>query len=528
MSDTGMGMEKMMRRSLLAAAAAVMIGGGASAQELRVGVQNMAPFLDPGRDFSNVGSQFYVNAFDPMIGKDHARIESAWLPGIATAWKQVSPTVMELTLRDDVVFHNGEKMTAEDVVFSIERIINPTFPPYNVRKRDTLPNIAAVEMVDARTVRVIAAKPEPLFETLLNTQQTMIVPKKYIAGLTGDPNQLENTDYEAFALKPVGTGAYRIAELVPNQRLVYVRHDAYWGPKAPLAKVTVTRIPELSSRITALKNGEVDIITNVPPDQLSVLEGDAKLKVEGMVTPIFHVIIFNTENPKMANPKLRQALSLAIDRKTMNEALWGGRAVVPSSHTYPQFGALYMPELSTFEYNPAKARQLLKEAGYDGFPIRFDTGAAYYTNALLATQAIQEMWAEVGVKMQINVDEVWSGRDPTMMARNWSNPLYFPDPVGSFGIMWAPTGNSATEGRFKPDAAYEAMWERFRFSTDLAERKKAYAELMGWIKENPPVLPLYQPYESYGLRRGVAWKPLPGHIPYVLDFRAGKLVLSAN
>jgi len=524
MSDTGMGMEKMMRRSLLAAAAAVMIGGGASAQELRVGVQNMAPFLDPGRDFSNVGSQFYVNAFDPMIGKDHARIESAWLPGIATAWKQVSPTVMELTLRDDVVFHNGEKMTAEDVVFSIERIINPTFPPYNVRKRDTLPNIAAVEMVDARTVRVIAAKPEPLFETLLNTQQTMIVPKKYIAGLTGDPNQLENTDYEAFALKPVGTGAYRIAEFVPNQRLVYVRHDAYWGPKAPLAKVTVTRIPELSSRITALKNGEVDIITNVPPDQLSVLEGDAKLKVEGMVTPIFH----NTENPKMANPKLRQALSLAIDRKTMNEALWGGRAVVPSSHTYPQFGALYMPELSTFEYNPAKARQLLKEAGYDGFPIRFDTGAAYYTNALLATQAIQEMWAEVGVKMQINVDEVWSGRDPTMMARNWSNPLYFPDPVGSFGIMWAPTGNSATEGRFKPDAAYEAMWERFRFSTDLAERKKAYAELMGWIKENPPVLPLYQPYESYGLRRGVAWKPLPGHIPYVLDFRAGKLVLSAN
>jgi peptide/nickel transport system substrate-binding protein len=138
------------------------------------------------------------------------------------------------------------------------------------------------------------------------------------------------------------------------------------------------------------------------------------------------------------------------------------------------------------------------------------------------------MWAEVGVKMQINVDEVWSGRDPTMMARNWSNPLYFPDPVGSFGIMWAPTGNSATEGRFKPDAAYEAMWERFRFSTDLAERKKAYAELMGWIKENPPVLPLYQPYESYGLRRGVSWKPLPGHIPYVLDFRAGKLVLSAN
>jgi len=518
----------MMRRSILAAAAATLIGGAASAQELRVGVQNMAPWLDPGRDFSNVGSQFYVNAFEPMIGKDNTRAESVWLPGIATAWKQVSPTVMELTIRDDVMFHNGDKMTADDVVFSLDRIINATFPPYTVRKRDTLPNFAHVEALDATTIRVTATKPEPLFETLLNTQQTMIVPKKYIAGLSGDPSKIENSDFEAFALKPVGTGAYKIVEFVPNQRVVYARHDTYWGPKAPLAKITITRIPELSARITALKNSEVDIVTNIPPDQLSVIEGDPKLKVEGMVTPIFHVVIFNTTNPKMANPKLRQALSLAIDRKTLSEALWGGRAVVPTSHTYPQFGPLYMPELSTFEYNPEKAKKLLKEAGYDGFAIRYDTAAAYYTNALLAAQAIQEMWAAVGVKMQININEPWTGGDPTMMARNWSNPLYFPDPVGSFGIMWAPTGNSATEKRFKTDAAYDAMWERFRFSTDLATRKQAYAELMGWIKANPPVLPLYQPYESYGLRRGVNWKPLPGHIPYVLDFRAGKLVLGAN
>jgi peptide/nickel transport system substrate-binding protein len=111
------------------------------------------------------------------------------------------------------------------------------------------------------------------------------------------------------------------------------------------------------------------------------------------------------------------------------------------------------------------------------------------------------------------------------MARNWSNPMYFPDPAGSFGIMWAPTGNSATEGRFKPDEAYGKVWDRFRFSTDLEERKKAYVELMNAIKNDPPVLPLYQPYESFGLLKKVNWKPLPGHIPYVLDFRAGQITL---
>ncbi len=221
-------------------------------------------------------------------------------------------------------------------------------------------------------------------------------------------------------------------------------------------------------------------------------------------------------------------MSLAIDRKTLNEALWQGKAVVPTSHTYPQFGSLYMPELNTFEYNPAEAKRLLKEAGYDGFAIRFDTAAAYYTNGLLAAQAIQEMWAAVGVKAELKVDDRWTGGDADMMARNWSNPMYFPDPTGSFGIMWAPTGNSATEGRFKPTAEYSAVWERFRYSTELTARKQAYTELMTMIRNDPPVLPLYQPYESFAMRANIAWKPLPGHIPYVLDFRAGRIAQAAR
>ncbi len=521
-------LKTLLKTALATALASTALTGLAAAQELKVGVQNMAPWLDPGRDFSNVGSQFYFNAFDPLIGKDPSKAESVWQPGIATSWTQVSPTQIELKIRQGVTFHNGDPMTAEDVVFSFDRIINSTFPPYTVRKRDTLPNMAKIEAVDAETIRITATKPEPLFETLLNVQQGMIVPKKYIMALTGDPNVAEPSDFEAFALKPVGTGPYKISEFIPNQRLVYERHDGFWGEKAPFQKVTVQRIPELSGRLTALKNAEVDLVTNIPPDQLDPIASDAKLKVEGMQTPLFHVVIFNTQNPKMANPKLRQALSYAIDRKTLNEALWYGKAKVPTSHTFAQFGPLYMPELATFEYDPAKARALLKEAGYDGMPIRYDIQAAYYTNGLLAAQAIQEMWGAVGVKTQLNVTEQWTGSDPTMMARGWSNPMYFPDPAGAFGIMWAPTGNSASEGRFKADDAYIALWEKFRFSTDLTERKQAYAGLMQAIKNDPPVLPLYQPYESYGMKRSLAWRPLPGHIPYVLDFRAGRITLAAR
>jgi peptide/nickel transport system substrate-binding protein len=130
--------------------------------------------------------------------------------------------------------------------------------------------------------------------------------------------------------------------------------------------------------------------------------------------------------------------------------------------------------------------------------------------------------------MDIKVDDKWTGNDPTMMARNWSNPMYFPDPAGSFGTMWAPGAASQSEGRFEPPAGYAEAWERFRYSTDVEARREAFAELMDKIKNDPPFLILYQPYESYGMKKAVDWKPLPGHIPYVLDFRAGRIALTLS
>lgn len=518
----------MMTRSLVLALAATSLASlapltPALAAELKVGASNMPPYLDPGRDHSNVGSQFYYNSFDTLIEKDHSTAEAKFLPGLATEWNRVDDLTMEFNLRPGVVFHNGEPLTADDVVFSFNRMFKASFPPYEVRAKDRLNNFDVAEKVDDLTVRVRTKKPEPLWETLVNMQQLMIVPEDYVKGLTGDPKVAENSDFEAFALAPVGSGPYRIAEFIPGERIVWQRHDGFWGEKAPFERVTVRAIPEMATRITALKNGEVDIITNLPPDQLATVEADPNLKTAGMVTPLFHVLIYNTLNEKMASPKLRQALNYAIDRQTLSEALWQGKAVVPSSHTMEPFGALYMPELKTFEYDIEKAKELLAQSGYKGEEIRIDTSATYYTNGLLAMQAVAEMWGAIGVKTRINVDDKWTGNDPTMNARNWSNPMYFPDPFGSFGVMWAPGGPSEGEGRFKTDADYAEKWERFRFSADVAARREAYAELMERIKNDPPFLVLYQPYESWGMRKTVDWAPAPGHIPYVLDFRAGSI-----
>lgn len=513
---------------LLLTTALVALPLVASAQEITVGAANVAPYLDPGRDHSNVGSQFYYNTFDTLIDRDHGKLELEWVPALATSWKLVEPKVMEFKLREGVKFHNGADMTADDVVFSLNRMIQATFPPYVVRAKDRLGNFLRAEKVDDLTIRVVAEREEPLWETLMSLQQVMIVPEAYIKGLTGKADVAEDSDYEAFALAPVGTGPYKVATFQPGEKLVWERFDDFWGETAPLERATVVQIAETASRVTALKTGEADIITNVAPDQLSLIDSDPNLKTEGSATALFHVMIMNQNHPKLRDPRIRQALSLAIDRDALNEALWLGKAIVPSTHTMAEMGALHQPDLVTFEYDPERARKLLEEAGYDGFEITFDTAATYYTNGLLAAQAIMEMWDAVGINGRVNVQDQWSGNDPEMMVRNWSNPMYFADPFGSFGVMWAPGGPSESEGRFNTDADYAKKWDRFRFSTDVADRNAAYVELMEEIKQDPPLLPLYRPFESWGMKQSVNWAPMPGHIPYVLDFRAGSISFAGN
>jgi len=515
-----------MLKLLLSTALTMGLAAGLSAREITVGTANVSDYLDPGRDHSNVGSQFYYNSFDTLIDRNHDKIEAEWTPALATSWKLIEPTVMELKLRHGVKFQNGDDMNADDVVFSLNRMYQATFPPYLVRSRDRLANFAEAIKVNNYTVRVRVYREEPLWETLLNLQQVMIIPKDYTMALTGDPKVAEDGDFEAFSLAPVGTGPYSVSEFVPGERVVYTRFDGFWGDAAPLEKATVLRIPETASRITALKTGEADIITNIAPDQLALINADPNLKTVGSATALFHVMIMNVNNPTIKDPKIRQAMSLSIDRDLLNEALWQGKAIVPSTHTMVEMGEMYQPELVTFEYDPEKARKLLAESNYDGSEIVFDAFPVYYTNGVLAAQAIIDMWAKVGINGRLNVTEKWTGNDPEMMARSWSNPMYFPDPFGSFGVMWAPGGPSEGAGRFNTDAEYARIWEKFRFSKDVNDRKAAYAQLMERIKQDPPFLPLYRPYESWAMQADVNWAPKPGHIPYVLDFRAGSITFN--
>ncbi len=527
-----------MTRIFAMSAAAALMASTALGQELTVATANLSAYLDPGADHSNVGSQFYVNGFETLLAKDPNSEQNVFDAMLATDWEITSPTEIVLTIREGVTFHNGEAMTMDDVVFSLENMVVPGYPARLERSKEFFGNVERLEVVDDTTLKIISEKPEPLIELILAAQQSMILPKDYTMGLTGDPNVAEESDFIAFRLAPVGTGPYRYTEFTPNESLVWERFDDYWGEPAPYERITVRRIPELAARVTALVNGEVDLITNVPPDQLDVINGTPGYKTAGGVTPLFHLMFFGGgEKGELITQPLRKAMVLAVDRDLLNEALWGGKAVVPSTHTYPQYGAYFTPEIETFEYDLEEAKRLIAENDLEGITLPFYTDPVYYTNGLLAAQAMQEMWREIGVNIELNVvtswaepgqPGAWGGVD---QIHNWSNPMYFADPHGSFGKMWAPEGAGMTRGLWDPSIGMEAwgeLYEAFRFETDVEARNVAYEALMEQVKADAPFLVLYQPFESWGMREDLDWAPFPGHIPYVLDFRAGYVADAAH
>ena len=137
-------------------------------------------------------------------------------------------------------------------------------------------------------MRVHTKKPDPIIVTLLNVSQSMIVPERYIKGLTGDPEVAEDSDYDAFALAPVGTGPFKITEFIAGQKLVWERFDGYWGEKPDIRKATITRINEMASDHRSQEG--VDIITNVPPDQIATIERDSTSRSRN-ADPIFHHLL---------------------------------------------------------------------------------------------------------------------------------------------------------------------------------------------------------------------------------------------
>lgn len=389
-----------------AVAIGLMAAGVASAQELVMGVRGGPESLDP--HFSALGSHAEAakHIFDTLVWSgDDLQIE----PGLATEWTPIDDDTWEFKLRDGVKFHDGSDFDAEDVKFSIERIpvvSGPTTTTIYVRR------VKEVEIVDPLTIRIHT---DGQAATLPNDFIRLFIVSSDAAADYSTPE----TAAEGFnsGAATIGTGPYKFVSWEPKGDLVLERFDDYWRGMGAWEKVTRKEMPNDSSRLAALKAGQVDVINYVSSVDYLALENDSAVDtIKGDSVYIMNLQLDQREDTPLvrakdgsdldANPfrdlKVRQAIDYAIDRETMVEIVLEGLGK-PANQLMPEgfFGS--NADIPMPEYDPAKAKELLTEAGYpDGFEVDLYCTSDRLPGDGAICQGLGQMLSAVGIKTNVN------------------------------------------------------------------------------------------------------------------------------
>ncbi|WP_273524173.1 ABC transporter substrate-binding protein [Rhodosalinus sediminis] len=501
-----------MKTLLTSTALVLSLLGAAQAQELRVALATFDDELDPQDTTGNSGAPKLYQVYDALIERDSFSNPLTFKPGLATSWEQVEPTIWELSLREGVTFHNGDTFDAHDVEFSLDRMFHAEDPEFLSAWGRWAYNFKDVEVIDDYTVRIHTHREEPLFETLMSARAMGIASKEYH----------EEVGFDEASINPVGTGPYRAVSFTPDERIELERFEDYWGAPAELDRVEMVHVPEVASRVTGIVNGEFDLATNIPPDQASALDVEG-VETMGVTWPMFHVYVIAMNTAPTDDPRVRRAMRLCTDREALVEGLWDGKAGVPTAHQFPEH-PLYDASLNFIEHDPEQARALLEEAGYEGEEIIAQFPGSYYLYGDLAAQVVQQQWQDCGLNLKI--EEVDNLDYERLNMRGWSNPMYYPDPMGAMDTHWSEKSWTAQRELWTPNDVnpeWQATYERARFSTDPAERQAAYRELLEMSEEISGWLLLYKPHELYAMREGISFDIPVAHRPYVLPLRAGEI-----
>lgn len=396
-------------------------------------------------------------------------------PMLAESYEFVTDTELVFHLRKDVKFHNGQTMTADDVVFSLTRVRDLNQVTWASGFIDQ------IIKEDDYTVRVTFFSPYSGTLTQFARPGANIVCAAAVAD-----------DADALKTNPVGTGPFKLVEWSQGNYIKMERFDEYWGEKPTYKYLTLKIIPETSQRLIALENGEVDMAYDIAPSDVGKIEENADLDVEycSGFTVYIGTNLQDTSSP-LSNKLVRQAIQYAIDKEALNSAVNEGYGEVATSIiTKAAFGYTEIPT----EYNLEKAKELMAEAGYpDGFDIECVVqNTQTYT---LTGQILQEMLAEININLTIETVDFATTQsyklepDHELYISNWVT-------VGDAYTTWNPWYRSdatAAEGNnaFVKDERVDELIKISKESFDDDERLAAYEELEKWAHEELPYIPLF-------------------------------------
>lgn len=308
-------------------------------------------------------------------------------PCLAESWRIVDDLTWEFKLRAGVEFHNGEKVTSHAFKLFFDVISNPET---RSNLRSSHAHVAEVRVIDDLTFQVITREPTPAALTAFVLH--FPIPPDYFAsvGLAG------------YRRRPIGTGAFRLQERLPDQRIVLVANDKYWGGPQAIRRVVYRPIREAASRAAALLAGEIDIALDLPPELTSMVSARPGIAVKTAATGRVMFLTLNFARPELptANVKVREAINFAIDRESLVRDVMGGQGA-PVAFC-PPFVTGFDPANPPIRRDLARARRLMAEAGFpNGVDIELDTSNGRYLKDKESAEAIAGQLGEAGIRVTV-------------------------------------------------------------------------------------------------------------------------------
>jgi peptide/nickel transport system substrate-binding protein len=486
-----------MRVLLAACTAALALLAPASAQTLRIGLQEDPDTLDGAKNWSFVGRVVMTSICDKLVD---ITPDGSIGPMLATSWETAADgKAITFKLRPGVRFHDGEPFDAAAVKFSLERAL--TLP--DSRRKSEISAISKVEAVDPLTVRVEMATPfSPLLAQFADRAGIMVSPKA--AQALGDQ----------FGNKPVCAGPYRFVERVPQDRIVLERFADYWDKdRYTIQKVVFLPMPDATVRFANLRAGQLDMIERIAPTDLESLRKTPKLASAAITGLGYQGITFNLDNGARANnpfakdKRARAALDLALDRNVLNEVANNGAFKV-GNQPQPPGTYYYNQELPVPGRDVERAKALLKEAGLTNPTLTLLVPNADADRQ--AAEVIQSMAKEVGIEVKIELTEfitmLQRAREGTFDADyvGWSGRI---DPDANIHTLLGckVPGN---DGHYcNPEV--DRLLQEARLTSDRAARKRAYEGVMRTLLDERPIIYLWHQTWIWGFTAD-----LKGYVPY--------------
>ncbi len=465
--------------SATASAAGDPVTGGT----LRLGTGGAAVTLDPiksvaAADIVVLGQLYSRLTRRSLDGKEV-------LPGLAESWEPSEDGVTWTFNLREAAFSDGSPITGEDVVFSYLRLRDQKDSAYG----GAFQVIEDIKALDDRTVRFTLTGPAAPFLGSTEQFNAGIVPKAVVEKLGDD----------RFSKEPVTSGAWQVAEWAQGDRLVLERNPNYWRDGMPyLDGIELITVSKDTTRVSKLEAGEVDAVDGVPWAKIEEFLQTGQYQVPLEPSSVIYIVLLNHEDPNLANPDVRKAMAMAIDREGITQAVTFGHAT-PANSLIPNTVEYYDPNVAPPAYAPDEARALLESAGATGTQAKFMVVTGDSEGAQ-ATQLMQDQLNSVG--FDVTIEEVdtntwWDkvvGADYGATFTWWYNEVPDPDPA----VRWALCGECGNDSfyTFYNNEEINQLTEDAVFETDPEARGELYSQIQQTAIEDVAQVPIwYQPYQ---------------------------------